>query len=64
MKFSVMVSSQGTACSETALCSRHDNEEMRLKLEKETERFGKDRGVRWECGVENEALSCVVCGEN
>lgn len=65
MKFTVMVSKQGTACHETALCHKHDTADWRRQLEQESAaHFPADyeRAVEWKRGVENEALRCAVCG--
>lgn len=62
MKFTVMVSSQGTACAETALCKKHDTKAWRREAETSSQQYGRDKGVEWKRGIQNEVLACIVCG--
>jgi hypothetical protein len=59
-----LASDQGTACSETCLCSDHYTDENKGKIEAKIDPKNPDRAVAgsWHDCTENEALACTDCG--
>jgi hypothetical protein len=66
MKIFALLSCQGTACSETALCHTHfspENRKMAYEAGCQNTVDPPFSIVGWADCTDNDALSCIVCGE-
>jgi len=57
-----LVTNQGTAAAETALCYEHDNEQARSTIEGMFAK-GEVQPKSWTNCDENDAVECFVCGK-
>jgi hypothetical protein len=64
-KMYAMVSSQGTACYETAICGNCNTAQNRARIEAQAKEHEpeSDRPIAWADCSGNDALQCTDCGK-